>query len=160
MSSTVVVDELFMDIQSLSELEAVAAEDISQTFVLSNLPERFAHQYSVLFAQRLMAVMIDLTTKLTRGWSSPSCIAQELALKLLLDGVEVTADLLDVDLAPDWRDCLEDMMFEDLDHELLFARAMDGFEDYLNARLGMAPMKFDDWFTPFTGRNVPPYVLD
>lgn len=161
-ASAVVIDELFMDIQSLSGLDSVTPKDISQTFVLSGLPERFAHKYSMMFAQKMMTIMIDLTMKLSRGWSTPSCVAQELALKVLLDGVEVTLETYGLELADDWRELLEASMYEDDDHENLYDASMDGFENdsaYMN-HFGMAPMRFEDWFKPFTGRHVAPYVVD
>lgn len=160
-ASAVVIDELFMDIQRLSKLKSVTAKDISLTFVLAGLPERFAHRYSVIFAQKIMTIMIDLTTKLSRGWSTPSCVAQELALKLLLDGVEVTLETYGLELADGWREMLEASMYEDDDHENLYDPSMDGFENDLTymQHFAMAPMRFEDWFKPFTGRHVPPYVV-
>jgi hypothetical protein len=39
--------------------------------------------------------------------------------------------------------------------------SMDGIEDDPSVQPpGMAPMRFEDWFTPFNDeRSVPPYVL-
>jgi hypothetical protein len=52
-------------------------------------------------------------------------------------------------------------MLEDTDSEMLYQNAMDGFESDidLNMQLGLAPMKFKEWFEPFNDASVPPYAL-
>ena len=59
------------------------------------------------------------------------------------------------------RGHLEDMLFEDVDHELLYDPAYDGIEDDPDSQpAGMAPMRFSDWFVRFNpGRSLPPYAL-
>lgn len=101
-----------------------------------------------------------MTGALIRGWTHPSCVAQELALRCLFDQVEVIQDLYDLDLPGDWRGMLEQNMLEDIDSEMLYQNAMDGFEGdiELNMQLGLAPMKVEDWFEPFNDASVPPYV--
>lgn len=60
---------------------------------------------------------------LIRGWTGPSCVAQELALRCLFDQVEIIQDLYDLDLPRDWRGMLEQHMFEDTDSEMLYQNA-------------------------------------
>ncbi|MGN7251456.1 MULTISPECIES: hypothetical protein [unclassified Arthrobacter] len=51
-------------------------------------------------------------------------------------------------------------MLEDTDSEMLYQRAMDGFEGDagLNMQLGLAPMEFRDWLEPFNDSDVPACV--
>lgn len=87
-------------------------------------------------------------------------MAQELALRCLFDQVEVIRDVYGLDLADGWRGLLEERMLEDMDIEMLYENAMDGFESdpELNTHLGLAPMNLEDWFEPFSDASVPPYV--
>jgi hypothetical protein len=85
-----------------------------------------------------------------------------LALVLLLNEAEQQLELADLDLG-DWRDTIDDHLFEDTDHEILFDPSLDGAEDDKTflTQTGAAPMAFPDWFTPFNPeRHLPPYLLD
>ena len=159
-ASVVLIDQLFEDLADLRKLHLIHREDIANTSVLSSLPPRLAHKYDVGFVQRFLVVATDMTGALVRGWSRPSCVAQELALRCLLDQVEVIQDSYELDLADDWRGMLEERMFEDMDSELLYQNAMDGFENdvELNMQLGFAPMNVQDWFEPFNDAPVPPFA--
>ena len=88
------------------------------------------------------------------------CVAQELGLRILFNQVEVVADGADLALDEDWRAHVEELLFEDLDHELLYDPALDGIEDDEQSQPpGMAPMRFNDWFRPFNSdRSLPPYT--
>lgn len=159
-ASVVLIDQLFEDLAGLRRLQSIDREDIANTFVVSGLPPMHAHKYGVGFVQRFLVVAADMTGALVRGWSRPSCVAQELALRCLLDQVEVIQDSYDLDLADDWRGRLEELMFEDMDSELLYQNALDGFENdvELNMQLGFAPMNVQDWFEPFNDASVPPFA--
>lgn len=159
-ASVVLIDQLFEDLAGLRKLHAIDREDIADTSVLSWLPPRQAQKYDVGFVQRFLVVAADMTGALARAWSRPSCVAQELALRCLLDQLEVIQASYDLDLADDWRGMLEDQLFEDMDSELLYQNAMDGFENdiELNMQLGFAPMNVQDWFEPFNDASVPPFA--
>lgn len=159
-ASVILIDQLFEDLAGLRKLHSIDREDIANTFVLSWLPRRQAHRYDIGFVQRFVVIAADLTGALARSWSRPSCVAQELALRCLLDQVEVLEDSYDLDLADDWRAAFEEQMFEDMDSELLYQNAMDGFENdtELNMQLGFAPMNLQDWFEPFNDASVPPFA--
>lgn len=159
-ASAVLIDQLFEDLNGLKTLDQVDRHDIANTFVLSGLPPRHADTYDVRFAQQFLVIAADMTGSLIRGWTSPSCVAQELALRCLYDQVEVIQDLYDLDLPDGWRGRLEEQMLEDTDSEMLYQNALDGFEDdvELNLQLGLAPMKIEDWFEPFNDAHVPPFV--
>lgn len=159
-ASAVLIDQLFEDLNGLLKLDRIDRQDIATTFVLSGLPPRHADKYDVRFTQQFLVIAVDMTGALIRGWTHPSCVAQELALRCLFDQVEVIQDLYDLDLPGDWWGMLEQNMLEDIDSEMLYQNAMDGFEGdiELNMQLGLAPMKVEDWFEPFNDASVPPYV--
>lgn len=159
-ASVILIDQLFEDLAGLRKLHSIDREDIANTFVLSWLPRRLAQKYDIGFVQGFLVIAADLTGALARGWSRPSCVAQELALRCLLDQVEVIQDSYVLDLADDWRGRLEEQMFEDMDSDLLYQSAMDGFENDvdLNRQLGFAPINVRDWFEPFNDASVPPFV--
>jgi hypothetical protein len=83
-ASAVLIDQLFEDLDGLRDLDRVDRQDIANTFVLSGLPPRHADKYDVRFAQQFLLIAADMTGALTRGWTRPSCVAQELALRCLL----------------------------------------------------------------------------
>lgn len=159
-ASAVLIDQLFEDIAELRGLDEVTRQDIAGSFVLSGLPPRHAEKYDVRFAQKFLVIATDMAGALVRGWTYPSCVAQELAVRCLLDQVEVIQDLYRLDLAEGWRGRLEERMLEDTDSEMLYQNAMDGFEGdvELNMQLGLAPMELKDWFEPFDDSYVPAFV--
>lgn len=118
--SAVLVDQLFEDIAQLRSLDQITRQDIAESFVLAGLPPKHADKYDVRFAQRFLVITADLTGALIRGWTHPSCVAQELSLRCLLDQVEIIQDLYGLDLADYWRSRLEEQMFEDSDSEMLY----------------------------------------
>lgn len=152
------IDELFDDISMLRE----APDAIDETLALSSLPPLHSASYGPLFAQRFLAVALDLGTAFASSFTAPSCVAQELALRLVLDGVEILPDLFpSLELPEDWRGSLEDSLFEDLDHELLYDPALDGVgSDPALVSLGMANLDISDWFVPFADKTVNPYAAD
>lgn len=160
-ASVMVVDQLIDDVAALRKRAGTAGEGIDETWVFSDLPPRFAARYTALFAQEFLVAFVDMTSRLTRGWEPLACVAQELGLRVLLDHVDVVAETADVALPGDWRGHLEDLLFEDLDHELLYDPAHEGIEDDpARQPPGMAPMRFTDWFRPFNDRRtLPPYAL-
>lgn len=159
-ASAVLIDQLFEDVAELRGLDEVTGRDIAETYVLSWLPRRHADKYDVRFAQRFLVIAADMTAALVRGWTHASCVAQELAVRCLLDQVEVIQDLYGLDLEGGWRGRLEEHLLEDTDSEMLYQNAMDGFEDdvELNMQLGLAPMNLADWFEPFNHSRVPAFV--
>jgi hypothetical protein len=160
-ASVLLIDQLFQDIHTLHEKESIRREDINETWILSGLPPQYAEKYTGLFAQRFLVVAADMTMKLAAGWTPPSCVAQELAVRCLLDQIEVTADTYDLDLAPGWRGMLTDRILEDTDSDMLYDQSLDGFQhdERLNQQLRLAPMALEHWFEPFNDeRHVPPYA--
>ncbi|MGY3565090.1 hypothetical protein [Sinomonas sp. RB5] len=155
-SYEILVEELFEDIRTLADTPG----SVARTRRISDLPPLYRTQYGPLFAQQFLAVTIELGSDMARGFQSPSCVAQELALRLVLDGVEMLSDMYpSLEIAGGWRGRVEDSLFEDLDHELLYDPSRDGIsDDPAFAHLGIADLDFSAWFTPFTDRTVNPYA--
>ena len=140
------VDELFDDVSALRETpDAIAA-----TLQLSSLPPLHRAGYGPLFAQRFLAVSLDLGTAFATSFDAPSCVAQELALRLVLDGVGLLPELLPGLKLPDaWRGVLEHTLFEDQDHGKLYDPVLDG-----------PGIDVSCWFSPFTAKTVNPYAAN
>ena len=152
-SSSILIDQLFRDLGTLSKLESVTPSDIAGTSVLSSLPPQFAASYDAKFTQKFIVVAADVTASLVRGWTAPGCLAAELAVRCLLDQAEITEDIYELDLPEDWRAQVEEVLLEDADSEALFSDSLDVLEDDAD-RLG-----FEHWFKPFApGDTVPPYA--
>ncbi|MEU7578688.1 hypothetical protein AB0B50_13890 [Streptomyces sp. NPDC041068] len=164
-ATDILVDELFQDVQTLTEEETTAAECDGPLWHLEDLPERYALQYDARFARRFLVTVIAMTTRFTDGsFQQLSCVAEELALKLLLTETNVTLEtfgLLD-DGVSAALDSFADNVYEDMDHEWLYDDSMDGIdESAVGTALGVAPMAFKAWFTPFNeGRYVHPSAAD
>ena len=102
-SSSILIDQLFRDLGTLSELDAVTPTDVAGTSVLSCLPPQFAAGYDAKFTQKFIVVASDVTASLVRGWTAPGCLAAELAVRCLLDQAEITEDIYELDLPENWR---------------------------------------------------------
>lgn len=152
-SSSILLDQLFRDLGTLSELETVTPADIAGASVLSSLPPQFAVRYDQKFTQKFIVVAADVTAALVRGWTAPGCLAAELAVRCLLDQAEITEEIYELDLPEDWRADVEEVLLEDADSERLYADRLDDLED--DAR----ELDFEHWFKPFAaGDTVPPYA--
>lgn len=160
-ASIILLDELFADIIALYGKGQITREDIDETSVLWSLPHQYATRYTGRFARRFLLVAADLTTKLAGTWTMPSCVAQELAVRCLLDKVDLIAATHDLELEPDWRGTLTDRMLKDTDSEMLYDPSLDGFQhnEQLTETLRLAPMTFEHWFEPFgEDGSVAPYA--
>lgn len=125
---------------------------------LWQLPERFAHRYDAQFAERFLDSYRELIAGLREWpWQQPACVAQELGLRLLLNRAEVYIDLYDIEVTADWRSRVEELLFLDLDHDLLYDPALDGFEEdpSFMPDLRLVPMRFEAWFDPFEPGRPP-----
>lgn len=156
-ASKTLVDELFDDICILRE-----SGSVNETLRIADLPPLYRTRYNALFAQKFLTVTVDLGTSFVAGFGSPTCVAQELALRLVLDVVEGLGELYpELPLARNWRSWAEESLFEDLDHEMLYDPTLDGISgdpDY--AQLGTVDLDPASWFVPFAGRVVPLYAAD
>ncbi|MFB7893066.1 hypothetical protein ACFC1I_12765 [Microbacterium sp. NPDC056044] len=159
-ASVTVVDRLFEDLRELARPDAGAGA-WHDTWVLSQLPPMFGHRYGVLFAQKFLVAAVEVTARLAGGWSTLPTVAHELALRIILNEAESVQEEIAFSLRSDWRAQLEEVLFRDLDHELLYEPDMDGIGEYAAAQLGMTPMDFASWFVPFANAEQPaPYATD
>jgi hypothetical protein len=152
-SAGVLLDQLFRDLGTLSVLDTVGPSDIAGTSVLSSLPPRFASSYDAAFTRKFIVVASDVAASLGRGWTTPGCLAAELAVRCLLDQAEITEDIYELDLPADWRARVEEVLLEDADSQALYSEGPDEFPDD-DGELG-----FELWFRPLSpGDVVPPYA--
>lgn len=170
-AANVMVPNLFEDVHALlSSFDAQqGAEDengepvepeyeIAGTWHLSALPERLVHRYTPGFAMDFTVAFIDLTSRLTAPWTPLSCVAQELGFQLLMDQVGAVAEDAGIELDEQWRLVLTERFLEDERVLDLYDPAKDGVENEPVAE-GEPSLAFDDWFTPFDDRTLPPFVL-
>lgn len=152
------IDELFDDISILRQ----NPNTVDETLQICNLPPLYRAHYGPLFAQRFLAVALDLGTALASSFQTPTCVAQELALRLVIDRIKILPDALpSLELPEDWQELLLDSLFEDLDHELLYDPELDGIShDPALASLGMADLDVSAWFIPFGDSPVNPYAAN
>lgn len=114
-ASTQFIDGLVDDVADLRAVRDPLdlTQIVASSFVLSGLPERFHSSVTPLVAAKGLVVAVDLTARLSQGWRPPSCVAQELLLRCLLDAVEAATDRLGItEINPYWRSALEDALFE------------------------------------------------
>jgi hypothetical protein len=165
-ASVAVLDHLFTDVHTLRSqpyLATVGSSSGEVFFALDELPRRYAHRYDALFAQELIVATVDVTRRFTMGWEPLACVAQKLSLRLILDQAAVQLALAQVEITTGWRTQIDDALFEDLDHEMLYDASLDGIEDDAGALtdLNVTPLAFSEWFTPIEpGRTLPPYLLE
>jgi hypothetical protein len=155
-SSSILLDQLFRDLGTLSGLDPVTPSDIAGTSVLSSLPPQFAANYDATFTQKFIVVASDVTASLVRGWNAPGSLAAELAVRCLLDQAEITEDIYELDLPDGWRTQVEELLLDDADSgTLFFADSPDsagpGGDDVTPG--------VERWFAPLApGDTVPPYA--
>jgi hypothetical protein len=155
-SSSILIDQLFRDLGTLSRLEAVTPADIAGTSVLSCLPTQFAAGYDAKFTQKFIVVAADVTASLVRGWTAPGSLAAELAVRCLLDQAEITEDIYELELPENWRTDVEELLLEHAESEPLYS---DDADDLTAAPAAAAQLGFEHWFKPFAaGDTVPPYA--
>jgi hypothetical protein len=157
-SSSILIDQLFRDLGTVSDADSVTPSVIAGTSVLSSLPPQFAGSYDAKFTQKFIVVASDVTASLARGWTAPGCLAAELAVRCLLDQAEITEDIYELDLPDDWRAQVEDVLLEDADSTALYPD--DDAGSPARAAAGAGNLGFEQWFTPFApGYTVPPYAF-
>jgi hypothetical protein len=165
-ASVVVTDYLFADISLLRELsvpggERITSDDIADTLVLAGLPTKFDTRYSPLFAQRLLIALTDVSHMLATGWGPLPTLAHELALRVLLDQAEATADLWDLDLPAGWRAQLEDELTEDGDADLLYSHTPYNEPVGEGDDSSWGDLEFEWFFVPFNDSyGGAPYAED
>jgi hypothetical protein len=147
------IDNLFDDVEVLSEEDVSVAETDDVMLGFGGLPPQFAHHYTPVFARQFLVAAVTVTGRLVEPeWHAPGCIAESLALHLL---VQQATRLLDVNdlLTGDPYKAFTDAAFDDLSHELLYDPALDGIDVDRPTDVGW-------WFVPYDGHIVHPYAAD
>ncbi|MGW7518711.1 hypothetical protein ACWGJ2_24300 [Streptomyces sp. NPDC054796] len=163
--TVVLVDELFQDVHALMKEKSNVAQCERPMWVLDELPDRYVLRYDERFARRFLVTVVAMTTRFTDGsFQQLTCVAEELALKFLLDQATVTLDSFGL-LSPgvsEALECFADEIYEDRDFEWLYDDSMDGIdEDPAADSLGVTPLGIASWFKPFgRGRRGHPFALD
>ncbi|MFG2573270.1 hypothetical protein [Streptomyces sp. NPDC048481] len=170
-ATDILVEELFEDVQVLAQEDASVAECEGPLWQLERLPDRYALQYDARFARRFLVTVIALTTRFTDGsFRRLSCVAEEIALRFLLNQATTTLELhglLDDEVSAA-LDAFTDNVYESYGshggpaHEWLYDDSADGAAEASRSAAPesapeAAPTAFRAWFTPFEdGRYVPP----
>src|SRR5262249_10609652 len=143
----VLIDEFLEDIVALQR-----GEQFSDTDMATYLPSGYVHRYNLLFAKRFLACVYTVAWKLhSPDLQTLACVGEELALHALIQSAEAILD--DGGTEEDF-DSLREAAFEDEDYALLFDPRWDGIEESGHGRrLGMANLRYDDWFMPFRDEN-------
>lgn len=121
--------------------------DVEDTAVLSQLPEQFWPLIDVPFLTRFGKALTVVADRFRAGWSMPRNVAEELATRILLAGAVSQLEVWEVDLPYWWVTDLEDVVFEDLDHESLYDAVRPSAA--VAKAMGFAPMGFQDLFDAF-----------
>ncbi len=157
LAATWVADQLLTDAAALAD-----GGQVLDAHQLCDLPPQFAPHYTPAFARQFLVAFLDLSARLTSDqWHPPSCVAQDLGVRLLLDQTDLVAELAGMHLPEGWQVTLAELLLADIDHEYLYDPALDGFEDDPTfGPPGMASMRVQDWFDHIPGRPpLPPYLI-
>jgi hypothetical protein len=161
-ATTMVIDELFQDIKTLSADNGTVADSDGVFLVLEDLPPRFAHHYNGRFAHQFLVATVMVTGRLSaEEWASPASVGETLALHLVVGRARDLLeqhDVLDGQALRHLYNEFEEAAFDDLDHEWLYQAELDGFEDDADfkAQLGPTDMRVGSWFRQIA--NVPGFV--
>ncbi|GIM93042.1 hypothetical protein [Paractinoplanes toevensis] len=129
-ATTIVIDELFMDIEMLAVGGDTAPGDRRDFLVLADLPERFASRYDARFARSFLVATVAVTARLSLDcWSAPASVGEALALSLVVERARnllVEHEIVDAEAAGELYKGFEDAAFDDLDHQWLYHPQSDG----------------------------------
>lgn len=126
------IDRLFDDLVAVESKSAIAPDRSLRDW----LPPKWTSAYTPLFHRRFIVTMVDVTTKVVRGWDAPATVAQALAMAYLVDTVNLLAQLDEVTLRADLLTVLRDRL---VDTDLIEA-VYEGSDPELAA---------DEWFVAF-----------
>jgi len=130
------IDEFCEDIAALLE----APEKVEETSMSQYLPRCYRGRYSPLFAKQFLMATATVAWKLAQPqWHPLACIAEELALNAVVRKAEALLEAQG--RKPDFI-LFEDSALEDLDIEVMFDPAWDGYEEETS-------LAFEYWFSPF-----------
>jgi hypothetical protein len=126
---TVVIEELFDDIQTLDD-DDTTADQHDELLVVDELPTAFADQYSAWFAKRFLIATVIVGDRLTEDeWRAPTCAAEALALHVLKGRAQTeltSTGLLEEDVLKRAFAAFDEQAFDDLEHEALYSEDAEG----------------------------------
>ncbi|MDR7303041.1 hypothetical protein [Haloactinomyces albus] len=120
---SVVTDELFYDELALTINDATVREAVG-LLVLEELPPCYQHRYDSRFTRALLLSSAAVAARLTeRSWTPPRCVAESLALRLLVNEARVVleaAELLEWEQSEPLFATFTGRAFADTGHEELY----------------------------------------
>ena len=152
-------DELFMieiaveilDDESVHEIATRLHDGIPDRGpTLTYLPQRYDSIYDTHLARRWYICFLVVAERLAHGWEPLRCRGEELALRAIIECARTQLELNSLD-RDDSFFLLENALFEDLDHLMLWHNELDGIDDPETPegnRLGVAPLHPSTWFQP------------
>ena len=123
------------------------AFDVEDTQVLWQLPRQFWPRMGVAFVARFSTAFTVVADRFRGEWSMPRNVAEELAVRILLQGAVSQLAIWEVDVPVGWVSNIEEVVFEDLDHETLYD--VHPVSARVAKSMGFAPMGFEDLFDAF-----------
>ncbi|WP_433294633.1 hypothetical protein ACQP2F_33605 [Actinoplanes sp. CA-030573] len=156
-ASTMFIDELIQDINSLAGHGAAVVFGEGMLFALDDLPTRYARGFDGHFAHRFLVAAIAATGRLSAPqWEPSACLAEALALHIV---VQRAGDLLiDHECADEEgaRDCyaeLEDVVTEGFDLAALYR------SDTPLQSSGVPDTDLSSWFEQSSQRALHPFLV-
>ena len=147
-ASDILLDEIMNDLQSLA-----GGIPVLSLIVVGYLPRQFLTRYDEGFLRRFLmcAASVGLKMRLP-GLHALGCTAEEIALRIMIDNATAVLDDRGEDIEfGDW----EDFAFEDTDHRWLWDPRFDGIGSSDDtAFLGVANLRYEEWFVPFSHPRV------
>ena len=154
-SASILIDQLFRDLGTLSALETITPSDIAGSSVLSSLPPQFAASYDAKFTQKFIVVAADVTASLGPRLDRPRVprggTRRPLPARTRRKSPRTSTNWT---FPRSWRADVEEVLLEDADSEALFSDSLDVLEDDADQ------LDFGQWFKPFGpgATRVPPYA--
>ncbi|MEU6129947.1 hypothetical protein ABZ805_12330 [Saccharopolyspora sp. NPDC047091] len=162
----VVTDEIFYDELSLS-INNATVDEAQGLLVLSELPPCYGARYDSAFARAFLLASAAVATRLSEPvWTPPQCVAEALALRLLVHEAQVlldAAELLDWSRSTPIFAAFGAAAFDDTAHELLYEVDARQSDDAVNSawegELRERGIAFEQWFGARTGApGLHPYL--
>lgn len=137
------------------ELELLLDGDHEHGAIFAFLPPIAQGEHEHLTYKQLLVALVTVGQKLTETDAPElSCVAEEMALSLLVLGAESHLELWGVD-HPGFAGYY-DSVYQDTDFEMLWDRSLDGIEDSeLGRELGVGHLHPRDWGKPFSNTSPP-----
>ncbi len=114
------------------------------------LPHRHTDLYDFTMIRRLYACLVVVAGRLQDGWRPQACRAEELVTAAVVEQAQFLFEEATGQDA-DALGYLYELLFEDLDHQYIFAPAFDGIDDpdtTEGAQMRTGSLHPKDWFEP------------